>query len=485
LRHAVSTAPDARPQTAFVDEEAARRVLLVRACETEPAPAALWSPEDRAWATRLASETVGPAAPPERWLDERARHACERLRGRDKAVAAWLTRRGWRPGVALAVAGAALSCGLLADGLGRDAHVDLLAPPLLGVLAWNVVVYLLLAWRSGRAAPSLPASSALRRAVGRLLQPGIGPLRRFAADWAGRSAPITAARAALLLHVAAAALAAGLVLGLYLRGLVLDFRAGWQSTFLDAGFVHGLLSVLLAPARALTGIALPDVAALAAMRIGPDQVATASAAPWIHLFAVTLALFVIAPRLALALLAALRAWRRARHVELPLAEPYFQRLLADAQRGHARVQVVPHGAPLSASAALGLRTLLAAALGEPLELTLAAPVRYGEEDTLPNPGPGATLRVLCFDLAATPEPEAQGRFVAALRSQPLPLVLLADEAVLRRRFGTMPARLAERRAAWLRFADEQRVGLACVDLDAPDVATAAPAFESALAASSR
>ena len=60
-------------------------------------------------------------------------------------------------------------------------------------------------------------------------------------------------RIAALLHVAAAAVAIGLLGSMYLRGLVLDYRAGWQSTFLQADTVQRVLSTLLAPATALTG----------------------------------------------------------------------------------------------------------------------------------------------------------------------------------------------------------------------------------------
>jgi hypothetical protein len=194
-------------------------------------------------------------------------------------------------------------------------------------------------------------------------------------------------------------------------------------------------------------------------------------------------MFVIAPRLLLALTSAVTAWQRARRIEVPLAEPYFQRLLSEARRGRARLLAVPHGAPLSAQAALGLRTLLAAAYGEDFELRIAQPVAYGDEDAPAASGSDfePTQRFAVVDLAATPEPEAQGRFMAALCASPVPLVLLADEGPFARRFAAMPQRVQERRAAWQRFADEHRLGLACVDLEAPDLGQAVPALEAALA----
>ena len=56
--------------------------------------------------------------------------------------------------------------------------------------------------------------------------------------------------------------------------------------------------------RRVTGIGVPDAAAIEAMRLtSPAQRARASAAPWIHLYGATLALAVVVPRLALALVA--------------------------------------------------------------------------------------------------------------------------------------------------------------------------------------
>jgi hypothetical protein len=321
----------------------------------------------------------------------------------------------------------------------------------------------------------------LRRAMRRLVQGGAGPLPAFAAEWALRAAPLNAARAASLLHLAAAAFAAGLVASLYLRGLVLDFRAGWQSTFLDAEAVHALLAFLLAPASVASGIALPDVAGVAALRVGPGQPATASAAPWIHLFATTLGLVVIAPRALLTAWAGVQAWRRARRIEIPLDGPYFQRLLAEAGRAQARLQVLPHGAAPSAQDALALRALLARVFGDGVDLRIAPVTAYGEEERAPPADRGVTLQLAHFDLAATPETEAQGRFVEALAARGTPLVVLADASAWRARFATMPQRIAEREAAWRRFAQAHGARLALLDLAAADPDAAARELEAALA----
>ncbi|MDE2612014.1 MAG: DUF2868 domain-containing protein [Burkholderiales bacterium] len=500
--------------TAVLDEATARRVLLVRACETAPAgqmPAALWSAEDAAWATRLANETVGAAAPAREWLVARARHACERLLARSKPLAAAAAGGGWRAGWVLVAALLGLGFGLAGDALGGRT-LDLLAPPWLAVLGWNLLVYLAIVVHALRPSRAAGGRGALRRAVraglrGRGVPRGasaLKPLATFAADWAERSLPLLGARAALLLHVAAAALAGGLIAGMYLRGLVFDLRAGWQSTFVEPAVVHALLATLLAPASWVTGIALPDAAGFAALRLVPGSVATASAAPWIHLTATTLALGVAAPRSLLALWNALVAARRARRFVIDLAEPYYQRLFTQAHRARARLLVLPHGNAPSPQAVLGLRELLARVFGEGVQIGFAPVVAYGDEETAATTAAsaatattattgstaataaaplGTTLRVALFDAAATPEPEAQGRFLAALSatSPPSPpLLVLVDLAEFERRFAALPARVAERRAAWQQLAAAHGLALAAVALQVPPPARAAEALEEAL-----
>lgn len=477
---------------ARLDEASARRVLLVRACETAPPgrmPGALWSPEDAAWATRLASETAGADAPDLAWLLARTRHACERLLPRSGPLALAAERGGWRPAWVLAAVLGGLVVGLAGDALGGRT-LNLLAPPWLAVLGWNLLVYLFVL-RQVLPRPRPAQAAGLRRALrawmrARTLPRGaatLGPLAAFSADWAERSAALLAARAALLLHVAAAALAGGLVAGMYLRGLVFDLRAGWQSTFLEPQAVHALLGTLLTPASRASGIALPDAAGFAALRIGPEGGATTTAAPWIHLCAVTLALAVVVPRLLLALGATLAAARRARGFVIDLHEPYFQRLLTQARRARARLQVLPHGAAPAPAAVLGLRTLAARVFGDDVRLDFAPPLAYGDEEqaaAAPVP-PGTTLRLALFDAAATPEPEAQGRFLAALQATPLPLLVLVDTTEFARRFATLPARRAERSNAWQALAAAHGLAALSLPLQEAPADAAAQAFEEALA----
>ena len=98
-------------------------------------------------------------------------------------------------------------------------------------------------------------------------------------------AAVAASRVAAFCMSCAATLAAGAIAGLYLRGIALEYRAGWQSTFLDAADVARVLHVVLAPGAWLTGIAIPGADHL--RTIGGDS-AGENAAPWIHLYAATI-----------------------------------------------------------------------------------------------------------------------------------------------------------------------------------------------------
>ena len=88
-------------------------------------------------------------------------------------------------------------------------------------------------------------------------------LRRFTSEWTAVAHPLLLERAKLLMHLAAALIAVGLILGLYLRGLVFRYEAGWESTFLSAPAVHALAVLFYGPAAALSGIGVPAADALA------------------------------------------------------------------------------------------------------------------------------------------------------------------------------------------------------------------------------
>ncbi len=286
-----------------MNEGAARNTLLLRAWETHvPAPAH-WTDEDRAWASSAAATVEGEHAPPDTYIARRAALAVEQLAAREPKLRRILAAVTWRPWVGWALALVALLAGMASDAVSAGKQINILAPPLLALLAWNLAVYLALAARAilrvtGRHArsPGPFARTLAHLAHGRPLSVTgqvTGPLSSFLHYWARASSTLTTARVARVLHVAAIAFAFGALSAWYVRGLALEYRAGWESTFLDAQAVHGLLSIVLGPASRITGISVPDTAHLAAIRFsaGPGE----NAASWIHLYAVTVAFLVLLP----------------------------------------------------------------------------------------------------------------------------------------------------------------------------------------------
>ncbi len=473
-----------------LDEGGALDVVAVRALESTERTRTLWTDADRAWASRAAAEVVGERGTPQAFLAHRAQLALGRAGERFKALPRAVRSLRWRPWVGTLIVLAAFVAGVAIDRIGGAQRINVLAPPVLAVLVWNVVVYGLLlvgfVVRYGDAQPSGLLRRAVAAVAGGLMKPqGGGELgavmARFAGDWTRISAPLYGARAARLLHLGAAALAAGLLAGLYLRGIALEYRASWESTFLDAVNVRRLLAIAFAPGAALTGIPVPSAAEVEAIRAPASE----NAARWLHLMAATVVLVVIVPRLLLALSAWMVERYRSTHLALALDEPYFQRLLRGFRGGRARVQVIPYSYAVSPAATAGIEQLVARAFGGGAAVTIAPPVGYGDEGA---PAAAASAEaagtvIALFNATATPEREPQGAFLDRLAAQLGPagtLVALIDDGPFRTHWDDEPARLESRRASWRALCDERRVPCAFADLAAADIAGAAAELERAL-----
>ena len=396
--------------------------------------------------------------------------------------------RGWAPAWLLAAA----LLGALGEQFGSSRFIHLLAPPLLGLLVWNGAVYALLAAQALRRWPAIMAGWAgwagwagsagsgaaapigawrrtllglatrgrarLAAAASALDAPRAAAYARFQRDWLALSAPWLAVRGLALLHAAAAALALGALASWYARGLVLDYRAGWDSTFLDAVQVRLLLGWVLGPAAALTGQPLPDVAALASLRVANGG--GESAARWIHLWSLTVLGAVVVPRMALAAWAAWRARRLSQRLPLP-DDDGLRRLLRAASGQRLTLAVLPYSYRIDTSREPALRQQLDRLWGPGVLMQLHASLPMGAEDELarqlPAPLPGRV--VVLFALTATPERETHGAFLRALTTLrgagAAPLDVMVDESGFRQRLAgaTLAERLAQRRAAWQALLD--------------------------------
>jgi hypothetical protein len=466
-----------------MDERTALDVVAVRALETGESSRADWSDADRAWASRAAAEVVGEHATPAQFLGRRATLALERFGERDGRFVRAARALGWRPWVGNAVVAGAFVLGVAADRVGGTQTINLLAPPVFVLLVWNLAVYAALALvpLMGRARGEAPGrrhgifTEALTR-----FATGVRSVRRAgsryvatATEWARLSTPLYAARAARILHFAAAALALGVVAGMYVRGLAFEYRASWESTFLDAAQVRSLLAVALAPGAWLTDLRVPDVAHVASIRAPAGE----NAATWLHLMAATVIAVVVLPRAVLGIVAGMVERRRAARVPLPLGESYFQRLLRGFRGGAARVRVVPYSYTPGAAALAGLEAIVARGFGGGAAIVVDAPVAYGGDAAATRGVSGAVIAL--FSATATPEREVHGSFVAALARDPAitpPVIALVDESAFRARWPGDDVRVAARAAIWRDVLAGPGVAPIVADLAAPDL----PKIESAL-----
>lgn len=422
-----------------LDEPSARRVVLVQAIETvDTAGSVIVSEEreridDELHASHSASDARHPE-PLAALLVRRAERLLALVQSRHPRIAALQEPAPWSRWLLLGVPVLTLLLGLLTDRIADPHKVDLLSQPLLAIVLWNLVAYLVMlvsAARPRRSEGGLfddlrrwAAGVRLRELAGGR-QEGIALM--FLQQWQRVSAALSHWRVARMLHLAAAGWAAGVALSLIARGAVVEYQVGWESTWFDAAQVHAFLQVLLMPAVALLGVAPLSLEEVSQLEMGGNSVAEAGRR-WVYLYATLLLAVVIVPRL---LLAAFARWREralARAVPLDLEQPYFEHLagrliptrvrlaLRADERGDReallRVLAPTEGRqPVPAGGAPPILELARAGQGDLLqlvELPAAAPAQL----EAPRPSAGGTLGALAR--------RVQARAVAQLPVRPKP-----------------------------------------------------------------
>ncbi|WP_036170808.1 DUF2868 domain-containing protein [Massilia sp. 9096] len=478
-----------------MNEQVARNVVLVRAIESADTERQILSDDDRMYASRSARELAQWSASDQKspvtvdhFLQHRAEQILKRLAERTPALKSWLQRRTLLPALSILLPLAALILGAAIDHIADPHRIDLLSAPLLLIVGWNLLVYLLLfIWmfvpsrRAGWVSPEMMR----RLSVGKARLPRKLPgalaeaLRQYAVDWTELSWRLTHARLARAIHLAAAAFAIGAILSLYARGLMTQYAAGWESTFLDAGQVHALLSWLFAPALAvfpIQGFTLADVQALRFVQ----EPSPAGGARWVHLYAATLFLLVVLPRLLLAAFSGWRASRLSHRFALDLQQPYY-RTLADQigmGTGPTLLRVLPYSFTLDETRDRGLSAVAVRMFGEQARVMLRPPIAYGDDahtamaDLRSGGEEDGTVTAVLFNLSATPEKENHGVFLDAIKRQlPDGLLVLVDKSGMLER-SLNPAgddvRVSERIALWRQFCAYYGVPVSVVNLLQPD-----------------
>jgi hypothetical protein len=325
-----------------LDESSARQLVLLRAIEDVDTQGKLLSEVERDQLEREALEAsrLGASGSVDfgRYLQLRARRMLDAVENRNPRIAALQDGEPWHAWLLAGLPLAACILGAAIDRVDNPHQVNMLSPPLLGVLAWNLAIYLLIVlgallprpwakhsplagvqrWLSG-----VPAGT---RRTGRLRA---DVLARFHQQWLQAAGPQQWLWWKQLLRLCAAGWAVGLAVSVVLGGIVREYRVGWESTLLGVTQVHAFLSALFAPVVALLPFDAFRVADLQRMAFRSGaSIGVEEARRWVWMYVALLFVVVVAPRL---LLAAWTAWQRrrgARAIRIDLRDPYYVQVLA-------------------------------------------------------------------------------------------------------------------------------------------------------------
>lgn len=430
------------------DPAEVRQCLFVRALEEADGAGERWSMAERVAASKAAVGETGLD-----FVRTRTAWAGGRLKGPLAAGFAGmaLQRQGLPGWAGPAVAGLAFLTGWFTHDLGPEGRVSLLAFPLLGLIVWNlaVVVASLISMRRKPSESPLAWPAWLLpkpRLTGDALTDTV--VVRAGQEWQAAESRRWTAQIKIWFHVAALLLAAGVVAGMYARGLVKNYQATWESTFLSQPAVSKLTRAVLGPASILSGVEVPPV---------PPEGGLSPAAPWIHLWAASAGLFILCPRLLLISMA------RRDMARAPFRwEQDFSDYEANARRLAAGQPLVARVLPVQCDPESPLRDSLRGVLqhlwGGQVMVDFLQSVPYGgEDDCLESLTEPPTHLVLLLPMAVTPEDEVHGvlhrglqQWLAGAVQPPFALTVLDAASFEARTAGLpeAPRRLAERRAAW-------------------------------------
>jgi len=454
-----------------------QRVLKWRALEEGDADGVLVNAERRREATAhtragLASEEIKGDA-----LDERSESFLDKR-------AEWLEREaiGWRGELirvlellrvpqgrwswALIGWALVLITGYWLSDLGQSSEFNLLALPLVGLLAWNAVVIVL-----GILFELMPASPVAGHGgwLAEFLANGISRAGKASKEVeSGVAAAVRARfeelawplawrrlqmRLRMWLHVAAALLAIGGAVALYARGWSREYRAVWESTLLGKDQAGAFFETLFKPASTVLRKPVPLDQIEDMHRTAGKAAKPAPALPWIHLYAGTMLVLIVVPRLLLAGIGAARSGRGiTRGARSLIWGNYLRGLIRAVEGGNERIQVLVHAMdPTPTHREVWDRGVRERFGGMARAEYVRIPA--GDEDEFAAEWqPVSANLVMLFNMATTPEAEVQRRLVSDVRQRLLTkhaepeLIVLLDGTSLAGRWS--PEKVAGREQLW-------------------------------------
>lgn len=324
-------------------EQQARRVVLTQAIEIADFEGKLLSDLERDQLDLRAIETARAATGVDGivnvalTLSGRAEHVLEAVGKRSGTLASLQNIPVWRSWLVWGIPLVALILGVATDLIANPHRVNLLSLPILIIVLWNMAVYALLLMallRRNLRHPDPPLTSLWRWVTGNPHLPRrLGSVRveasaQFLRLWHSVTADLNGQRIRQVLHFSAAAWGAGIALSLIARGVVVEYRIGWESTWFNAEQVHSILSILLMPLAALLSLEPFTLQEVSSMKFdGGTDGAADHGRRWVYLYAGLVMMLVVLPRLLLAVAAWWRVRSLSHQVSIDLRQPYFQRLI--------------------------------------------------------------------------------------------------------------------------------------------------------------
>ena len=326
-------------------------------------------------------------------------------------VPSWVASVGWL---------FALAFGYLFTELGHEQTANLLAVPLMGILAWNAIVMVAsviiecrgeegvvpswLRWRKSPHEKGDPMAESCRE----LFREKIAPAAMTRLK----------ARARAWLHLGAALLALGSITGMYSKGWDKEYRAIWESTLLDEASAKIFFRIMYGPASSVFKVRIPLEEVDAMHQTQGREADPSQALPWIHLYSGTLLLLVILPRVLLAGVALWRGSQRVNKLWNRMDWPgYEARLRRMIEGGGEQVSVLIHGWRPGEEPRDRWSTAVRERLGGQARLEFTTVTVGAEDEFAVSWVPSNPTAVIVFNAATTPEVEVHGTLVVELQSR--------------------------------------------------------------------
>ncbi|MES2633633.1 MAG: DUF2868 domain-containing protein [Pseudomonadota bacterium] len=323
-------------QHLMLGEHKTRQVILARAIEQGDAQGKLLGETER---DRIDQESRRTASPDSKalmgeFIHERAVRVISTVEPRDPWLAGLQNARPWQLWLAAGIPVLAFTLGVVSNIIGNPHRVDLVSLPLLGIVVWNVIMYIVLiaGWAmAGRGRKSWVGALGRWSDGNRALSKRPGNARAQAAahfwrEWFKATQGLYTSRIKRVLHLSAAAWAVGVIASLLVRGLVVEYRVGWESTFLDASQVNTLLNVLRVPAQLLFPLAPFTTEQVGKLQFSVGGGTAEGASTWVFMYVALLLVVVVIPRLVLAAIAWVRERFQAGTMSIDASDPYYERI---------------------------------------------------------------------------------------------------------------------------------------------------------------